>query len=172
MHWKTFAALFSVIFLFACQTFQQRAAAMSPLPFFAGVERLVLFCGRPVQQDQREALCKAAHDVLQELSGGEVALGTVGLSDPAAITVLINGYPLDGPNGPVLAVDIELLRNGRSNDQLFGSPPLLFPVNGLTTNLDQIAEGLGPALSARVVVPWLRASPERQAPKDEKGLSR
>ena len=172
MYWKTFALRIPVIFLFAFLTFSPRAGAMSPVPFFAGVERIFLFCGRPVQHEQRTILCAAARQALHDLDAGEVAVGTAGLSDAAAITVLVNGYPVDGPNGPVLAVDIELLRPGRSNDQLFGSSPLLFPANSLITNPDQIVDGLGPELAARVVTPWRLATPNWHASKDEKGTSR
>lgn len=135
------------------------ADARSPLPLFRGVERVVLFCGRPADAQQRERLCTIAQEVLEELTGEEIAVGTAGLSDAAAITVLVNGYAVDGPNGPVLAIDIDLLRKGLPDQQLFGAPPVLAPANGLLTDLGLVRSALRSQLAERVVDPWRRAVP-------------
>lgn len=136
-----------------------RAEARSPLPFFRGVERLVVFCGRPADSGQRAKLCAIAQQVLEELTGATVALGTGGLSDAAAITVLVNGYPVDGPNGPVFVIDIDLLRKGQADQQLFGAPPVLVAAKGLLTAPEEVASGLRRQLAERVVDPWRLAVP-------------
>ncbi|WPZ32806.1 hypothetical protein T8K17_16350 [Thalassobaculum sp. OXR-137] len=135
------------------------ALALSPQPFFSGVDRLVLFCGRPLDADQRTALCTVARDVLSGLAGREIELGTGGLSDPAAITVLVNGYPMEGPNGPLLAIDIDLLRKDMTDGQLFGAPPVLVPAKGLVTAPEIVGEALRAELAERVIAPWRLSAP-------------
>lgn len=138
------------------------AESRSPLPFFKGVERFAVFCGRPVDAAQRETLCTIARDVLADLTGTEIAVGTAGLSDEDAITVLVNGFPTDGPNGPVLAINIDLLRKGQAESQLFGAPPVLVPVDGLRSVREAVASGLRAQFEERVVAPWRRAVPSAQ----------
>ena len=145
------------------------AESASPLPFFRGVERFAVFCGRPVDADQRGTLCTIARDVLAELTGRSVAVGTAGLSDAAAVTVLVNGFPTEGPNGPVLAINIDLLRKDQVNAQLFGAPPVLVPVEGLASAPGLVAEGLRRQLAERVVDPWRRAVPAAQSGSAGKG---
>jgi hypothetical protein len=146
------------------------AEARSPVPFFLGVEHLVLFCGRPTVADQREKLCAVAQETLQALTGAPVPIGTAGLSDTAAITVLVNGYPIEGPNGPVLAIDIGMLRKGQTDGQLFGAPPVLVAADALTTGSPDVVAGLRTQFSQRIVEPWRLAVPHRQnGPAGKKG---
>lgn len=146
------------------------ADARSPLPIFRGVERLVLFCGRPVEAEQREKLCTIAQDVLEELTGTTIVVGTVGLTDAAAITVLVNGFPVEGPTGPVLAIEIDLLRKGHADEQLFGAPPVLVPAKGLISVPEVVRSELRKQLAERVVNPWRGTVPAaRTGPRSTRG---
>ncbi|WP_028794548.1 hypothetical protein [Thalassobaculum salexigens] len=163
MQIKTRAGLLMGSVLLGVMLGSQQAQSTSPLPIFRGVERFVVFCGRPVAAEQREALCTIARDVLAQLTGRPVAVGTAGLSDEAAITVLVNGFPTEGPNGPVLAINIDLLRKDQVNAQLFGAPPVLVSAEALVTAPEAVADGLRRQFAERVVDPWRRAVPSAQS---------
>ncbi|MDF1793284.1 MAG: hypothetical protein P1U88_15325 [Thalassobaculaceae bacterium] len=145
--------------LCACLAGAPSAEARSPLLFFRGVERIALFCGRPLDSELREKLCATARTSLQDLSGTEVTLGTGALSDPNAITVLVNGYPVAGPNGPVFVIDIGMLRKDHVDGRLFGAPPILVGVRDVVTKSSDVADKLKAHLSELVVGPWRQASP-------------
>lgn len=145
------------------------ALARSPLPFFRGVERLALYCGRPAKAELREKLCAIAQTSLEDLTGMEVVIGTGALGDTSAITVLVNGYAIEGPNGPVLAIEIGMLRKGHVDDRLFGTGPVLAGVDDMDAGPLEFAGKLKARLSEVVVVPWrgtAPATPTRQTGKD------
>ncbi|MCR9070364.1 MAG: hypothetical protein NXI18_01465 [Alphaproteobacteria bacterium] len=146
------------------------AQALSPVPFFQGVERLAVFCGRPTATDLRTALCTLAESALEDLSGSDVAVGTAALSDPNAVTVLVNGYEIAGPNGPLLVIDVRMLRPGHVDARLFGSAPIVVGTDAPLTESSELADSLAALLFDTVVDPWRRAVPATgQAPVEKKG---
>lgn len=146
------------------------ARALSPVPLFRNVERLAVFCGRPEGTERRAALCELAESVLEELSGTDVAVGTAALSDPAALTVLVNGYEVEGPDGPVMVIDVGLLRRGHVDGRLYGPAPIVVGADALLTKSSEVADSLGALLFETVVGPWKRASPAiGHVPAEKKG---
>lgn len=156
--WMMVAAVAGAIYLFPGLP----ASARSPVPYFKGVETLALFCGRPSDRTLRMQLCAAARDALVDLTGSDIEIGPQGFSDPRTITVLVNGYETEGPNGPVLAITIDMLRKGHVDSRLFGSPPVLLAPNDLVTKSRETAEKLKAELAETVVGPWRLALPVKK----------
>lgn len=147
------------------------AQALSPVPFFRGVERLAVFCGRPDAAPRWAALCRLAEALLEDLSGTDVIVGTAALSDPAAITVIVNGYEVDGPHGRLMVIEVRMLRRDHVDGRLFGAAPVVVRADAPLTESSEVADSLGALLSETVIGPWRLATPSVRpaATDDEKG---
>lgn len=168
--WIAVAAGAAAFLASTCILMSIPAQALSPVPFFRGVDRLAVFCGRPDSPPRRAALCRLAAGLLEDLSGTDVIVGTAALSDPAAITVLVNGYEVDGPRGRVMVIDVRLLRRDHVDGRLYGAAPVVVRPDVPLAESSEVADSLGALLSETVIVPWRSAAPSgRPAPADEKG---
>jgi hypothetical protein len=140
------------------------AEARSPVPYFKGVERMAVFCGRPADRDLRARLCEEAQSVLSALVAQPVAVGAAGFRDPKTLTVLVNGHEVEGPDGALLVVSVDLLRKDHVDPRLFGATPIVLPVGGVETSLKGFAGKLTALLSEIVLGPWRTANPRERSP--------
>jgi|GEM_PF-6523824 len=143
----------------ACLMASVSADARSPLPYFRGIDTIALYCGSPADDAVRDDLCAVAKRVLDPLVGASVEIGATGFRNPGALTVLVNGHRIDGPDGPVLAVTADLLRKDRVDRRLVRPAPILLPAGeGVTTSL-RLENSLKALFTEMVIVPWRTATP-------------
>lgn len=135
--------------------------ARSPLPMFRGVETIAVLCGRPSDAAQREVLCTAAQAALSDLTGRDVRVGASGLSDPRTLTVLVNGHPVAGPDGPLMAITLDMVRKGHADGGLYGTAPLVLAADALVTISQPTAAKLRKFLGESVAEPFRRATPSK-----------
>ncbi len=140
--------------------------ARSPDAYFQAVSRLSMFCGAPNDRVLRDQLCGTARGALERQVGHDVAPGPAGFSDPSTITVLVNGYEVQGPNGPLLAITVDLYRKGVVDTRLYGVAPIVVEAPSTETEWQDLAARFEKTLNENVVRPW-RAATGRSSAKAE-----